>query len=282
MDAEDKVALDKLVASGIRIPPQPRVLLELRELIVKGDYDIRDVGVIIAKDPGIVAMLFKAARSPAFSRGRKFKSLDQVLMVLGVQQTCNLVQAMSLSSTLSDATRGAFETFWMRANDIAMMASIIAEDQVSVCNVFPDQAYLAGIFFECGVPVLMMRFKDYCKTLHLDDARCWPNLSDEDAKFNVDHCSIGYLVAKHWNLPDFVCTAIRFHHEMPSESSMGAAISLIAILQLAINFYHRFHQQHNPIWDRIGQRVVDEIGLSHMNLDDYYESVIARFLNEDV
>ena len=58
---------------------------------------------------------------------------------------------------------------------------MIAGDQVSVCNVFPDQAYMAGIFHECGVPVLMMRFPDYCSKLHLDDVSCWPNLAEEDA-----------------------------------------------------------------------------------------------------
>ena len=64
---------------------------------------------------------------------------------------------------------------------------------------------MAGIFHECGVPVLMQRFGDYAKKLNLESACCWPELATEDAQFHVDHCSIGYLVGRHWKLPDFVC-----------------------------------------------------------------------------
>lgn len=273
---EDQQALDRLAASGIRIPPQPKVLIELRRTIAHGDYDIRSVSRIIGQDPGLVAMLFKASRSPVFSRGRKFDKLDQVLQVIGVKQTYNLVQAIALSTTISDGTRTAFEVFWTRASEVAQLAAMIAEDQVSVCNVFPDQAYMAGIFHECGVPLLMMRFPDYCKKLHLDNICCWPSLLEEDAKFDVDHCSIGYLVARHWGLPDFVCAAIRYHHEVPTEE-LGAAISMVSIVQLAIHFHHCINDQTNPVWDRIGARVVEEIGLTSHDVEDYFDDVSQRF-----
>jgi HD-like signal output (HDOD) protein len=277
---EEQQALDRLAASGIRIPPQPKVLIELRDKIATGDYSIRSISHIISQDPGLVAMLFKASRSPVFSRGRKFDKLDQVLQIIGVKQTYNLVQAIALSTAIGNSTRKAFERFWMRSGEVAELAALIAEDQVSVCNVFPDQAYMAGIFHECGVPVLMMRFPDYCKKLHLDDVSCWPNLAEEDAKFKVDHCSIGYLVARHWGLPDFVCAAIRYHHEVPADE-FGAAISLVSIVQLAIHFYHRIHDQPNPVWNKIGHRVLEEIGLTPHDEDDYFEEMFRRFNQAD-
>ena len=276
MQIEEQQALDRLVASGIRIPPQPRVLIELRRKIASDVYDIRSIAGIISQDPGLVAMLFKASRSPVFARGRKFDKLDQVLQVIGIKQTYNLVQAIALSTAVSDGKRKAFEVFWRRASDVAQIAAMIAEDQVSVCNVFPDQAYMAGIFHECGVPVLMMRFPDYCGKLHLDHACCWPSLAEEDTKFDVDHTSVGYLVARHWGLPDFVCAAIRYHHEMPGEE-MGAVISLVAILQLAIYFHLRLNDQDNPVWDRIGDQVLDELGFKSDYLEHYFEDITERF-----
>jgi HD-like signal output (HDOD) protein len=276
VQSEEQQAFDRLVANGIRIPPQPRVLLELRDKIATGDFSVRAISTIISQDPGLVAMLFKAARSPVFSRGRKFDKLDQVLQVIGVKQTYSLVQAIALSTAIGGGTRKAFERFWTRSGEVAQLAALIAEDQVSVCNVFPEQAYMAGIFHECGVPILMMRFPDYCKKLQLDDVCCWPALSEEDSKFNVDHCSIGYLVARHWGLPDFVCIAIRYHHEVPADE-FGAAISLVAIVQLAVHFYHRLNDQADPVWDRIGRRVLDELGLTTHELDDYFDDVSGRF-----
>ena len=48
----------------------------------------------------------------------------------------------------------------MHSRAIAQLAMLIAGRRVTVCNIFPDQAYLAGIFHDCGVPVLMQRFPD--------------------------------------------------------------------------------------------------------------------------
>ena len=273
---DEEKELQKLVASGVRIPPQPRVVIELQRLLTTGDYDMRSVAKVIAHDPGIVAMLFKASKSPVFARGRTLNSLEQVVMVIGVKQVFSLVQAVALSTTVSDSTRKAFEVFWTRAQEVANIAALIAGDRVSVCNVFPEQAFLAGIFHECGVPVLMLRFPDYCKALQLHDACCYPVLAEEDARFNVDHISVGYLVAKHWKLPDFVCAAIRYHHEMPTEE-VGASISLVSILQLAIHFYHRMNRQGDPLWDKIGPRVLSEVGLAPEDEADYLEQISHQF-----
>jgi HD-like signal output (HDOD) protein len=279
MQVDEQKALERLMKQGVQLPPQPRVLVELQNLLRSDDYEMRSVAKVISQDPGIVALLFRVARSPAFSRARSAQTLEQILMVVGVKQVFNLVQAASLSMALSDSTRRAFEVFWNRAHEIAQMAAIIAEDRVSVCNVFADQAYLAGIFHECGVPVLMLRFPQYCETLRLDNATCWPILSAEDEKFDVDHCSVGYLVARHWGLPDFVCDAIRFHHDLPEERTVGASVTLVAIIQLASHFYHRLHEVDDPLWEQIGPRVLSEVGLGRDEDKDYYEQISGRFLD---
>lgn len=277
IDAEK--AMKELVAKGIKIPPQPKVLLDLNRMLGNDNFDVRSLAQIIGADPGITAMLFKVARSPVFGRGKKFESLDQVIMVVGVKQTFNLVQAMALASSVSDKSRKAFDIFWTRSQEVAQMAALIARDRISICNVFPDQAYMAGIFHECGVPLLMLRFPDYCKLLQLNNVCCWPNLAEEDAKFNVDHCSVGYIVARHWKLPDFVCAAIQYHHEMPREEA-GAACTLVAILQLSIHFYNRISNIDDPLWSRIGNAVLNELGIHVDDEQDYFEEISEQFLDK--
>lgn len=276
MNSKDQQTLDQLITRGIRIPAQPGVLVELRETIARGDYTLASVARLINKDPGLVAMLFKVAQSPAFARGRKFAKLNEVLQIIGIQQAYNLVQAIALANTIGDGQRSALARFWTRSSDVAELASLIATDHISVCNVFPDQAYMAGIFSQCGVPVLMMRFPDYGRKLHLGDSDSWPDLAEEDALFNVDHCTIGYLVARHWGLPDFVCAAIRYQAERPEEQT-GAATSLVAIVQLASHAYLHDKGQHDPLWQKIGRRVLDELGLSDNELADYLDDLLPRF-----
>ena len=105
---KDKKAADDLLATGIRIPPQPRILIELREAIDGSNCTVGSISRIINQDPGLVAMLFRISRSPAFSRGRKFIKLGDVLQVIGVQQTYNLVQSIALTTAIGGATQNAW------------------------------------------------------------------------------------------------------------------------------------------------------------------------------
>ena len=272
-----EMAMKDLVAKGIKIPPQPKVLLDLNRKLASESFDVHSLAQIVATDPGITAMLFKAARSPMFGCGKKFETLDQVIMVIGVNQTFNLVQAMALRSSVSDKSRKILDFFWTRSHEIAQMAALIAKDRQAICNVFPDQAYMAGIFHGCGVPLLLQRFPDYCKSFQLDKQLSWPNLAEEDARFNVDHCSIGYIVARHWGLPDFVCAAIAYHDEMPSEE-VGTVRTLVAILQLSIHFYYLISGVETPGWDKIGKSVLDELGIGRDEEQDYFEEISESFL----
>lgn len=275
--ADIEKAIKDLVSKGIKLPPQPKVLIELQKKLASKSCNMKDLARIISSDPGITAMLFKAVRSPVFSGGRKFNSVEQALTVIGVKQIYNLVQAVVLSTSISSTTRKSFDIFWTRSQEVAQIAALIAADRISVCNIFPDQAYMAGIFHECGVPVLMQRFPEYCAKLKLDTATCWPKLAEEDALFNVDHCSIGYLMAHHWKLPDFICQSILYHHELPHEE-IGAVRTLVAIMQLATHFYHRITRVKDPAWPKLRDEVLAELGIHPDTEQEYYEDISAQFL----
>ncbi|THF62376.1 HDOD domain-containing protein [Pseudothauera nasutitermitis] len=264
-------------ARGIRIPPQPQVLVELVQLLADDDYDSREVAGVIAKDPGLSAMVFKIVRSPVFYRGRAAPdTLEQSVIRLGFQQTLNIARAVALSTSIGQETRPAYEKFWQRSRELAQLASLVAAERVSVCNIFPDQAYMAGVFFDCGVPVLMQRFPDYCKTLLLDGRLDFPSLREEDQRFNVDHCSIGYLVARHWHLPEFIAQAI-LHHDTVPHDELGAVRSLVAIVHLAAHARMNMLKVYDYNWDRIGGEVLAELGLHPDDLPGYLADLRERF-----
>jgi HD-like signal output (HDOD) protein len=276
LDDADGAMVKRLIERGIKIPPQPRVLEELRQLIRGRESDVRVLARVIGQDPGLLGMLFKVVRSSAYRQHQPFDSVEQILQMVGVGQTFNMVQALSLAATGGQSNRRAFEAFWARSQAIAQIAMLIADDRVSVCNIFPDQAYLAGIFHDCGVPVLLQRFSTYCKEMHLGEPGCWIDLGEEDRKFNADHCVVGYLVARHWGLPDFICDAIRFHHDI-SRLGNHTALTMVAILQLAIEIYHVDQQIENPEWHEIQATVLSELGFREDSLSEFIDDILERF-----
>ncbi|NTV09842.1 MAG: HDOD domain-containing protein [Zoogloea sp.] len=276
----DKV--EALLAKTVKIPPQPRVLVEVNDLILSGRFDIRSLARTLGQDAGLTSMLFKLVRSPLYAKGRSLDNLEQVLMVVGVKQTLNLVRAAALTSTIGGDS-GLFESFWQRSTAIARLAAIIAGDRVQVCNIAPDQAYLAGVFHDCGVPLLVQRFEEYGDALR---ATGWPPqwaaVCEEDLRLGVDHAVIGYLVARHWGLPDFVCNAIRWHHELRHLSVDHDVHSMVAILQMAIELYCRESHFPNPEWPLMEGHVLSELGIHVDDFPVYSDEMRDRFRSSDV
>jgi len=275
-DDESK-GVQRLIEKGITIPTQPRVLQELQQKLAQGVADVRVLARTIGQDPGMGAMLFRVVQSAAFIKYQPFDSLEYILQTVGLQQTSNLVRAIALSSALpAKHNRKAFETYWARSQAIADLAMLIAEDRITVCNIFPDQACLAGIFHDCGVPVLMQRFSTYGKDMRLDEPGSWVNPAEEDARFNADHCVIGYLVAKHWKLPDFICDSIRFHHDFRRIDD-HAARTMVAILQFAIQLYSLDQGVSNTEWSQVSAEVLDELGLREEFLPELVDVILDRY-----
>ena len=262
---------------GVKIPPQPRVLEELRRLLNRREFDVRALARIIHQDPGVTALLFKAVKSAAYRQHHPFESVEQIIHALGVKETFNLVQAVVLTSaTVIKSNRLALESFWSRSQAVAQLAMLIADDRVSVCNIFPDQAYLAGMFHDCGVPVLMQRFSTYCQEMQLGAAGRWVDLQEEDRRFNLDHCAVGYLVARHWSLPAFICDAVRCHHDIAS-MGMHASRTMVAILQLAMELHCREQRVDNPEWQRVQADVLAELGIHDDALPEFADEILERF-----
>ncbi|MBI2306695.1 MAG: HDOD domain-containing protein [Rhodocyclales bacterium] len=278
-DDESK-SIKRLVDKGIKLPLQPHVLEEMRHLLSRGVTDLRVIARSISQDAGIVAALFRVVQSAAYRRMQPFESVEQILQAIGTRQTFNIVQAVALAAAMpSKHNAQAFGAFWARSQAVAQIAMLIAEDRVSVCNIFPDQAYLAGIFHDCGVPVLMQRFSTYCKAMHADEQGAWLDLAEEDKRFNADHCVVGYLVGKHWKLPDFICDAIRFHHDMAGLGN-HAARTMVGILQLAIHLYYLDLHIENPEWPRVEAAVADELGLRSDALPEFIDDIFERYHSE--
>ena len=95
----DAARIKRLLEGGIKIPAQPRVLEELRKLMLRKELDVRMLARVINQDPGLTAMLFKVVASPAYRQHQPFDSVEQILHAVGVRQTFNLVQAIALAST---------------------------------------------------------------------------------------------------------------------------------------------------------------------------------------
>lgn len=236
-----------LLDRGIKIPPQPRVAEQFKAMVARGECDVRRLAQVLAEDPGITGMLFKVVRTPAYAQYQPFESIEDILQAVGLKQSANLVLAIAFGVCFPKKNAASFEAYWARSRAIAQLAMLVAEFRFGDLGAGSDQAYLAGIMHDAGIPAMMLRFPSYCESMDLTSPEKWANIAQEDKKFFADHAVVGYLIGKHWHLPDYVCAAIRFHHDLSSTQPEDAR-GMVAIVQYATELYFRDRRGTNPDW----------------------------------
>lgn len=270
MDAQ----LNDLLSRGVSIPAQPGVLMAVAKALQGDEVDVRELAREMTSDAGLTALVFRLARSPRHGGGR-VDNLEQAILRVGLRPVFSLARALALKGAIG-GDQLLLERFWARSNGVARYASAIAEERVAVCNIFPDQAYLAGVFHHCGVPLLAQRFPAY-QALYWETEKAGAELNpaEEDRRVQMDHCVVGFLVARHWGLPDFVAAAIRHHHELEDLEEFRAR-SMVAILQLALRLHHLDSGVDSPEWFRVHETVMEELGLYREGFEEYLDEIRER------
>lgn len=269
-----KTLIENILNCQISIPPQPAILLEIDKLINKPNNNLIAIGHLVSKDVGISAAVLKLTNSSYYGSQHQVTSISKAIAIMGLEQVTNIVKGLALRQALSGHEL-AYEKFWERSGEIATLSSIIAGKQVSSCNISLDQAYTAGLFHECGVPILMQHFPEYCGAFRLSQGSNWPDFKNEDLLFDTDHAVVGYLVAKHWNLPDIICQAVRFHHERLNVEY--SALTLVSILQMAQHIFKDLHNLDDAEWPQIKEHVLEEIGVWKKDSEEFIKDVLDAF-----
>lgn len=266
---------EQLIGNSITIPPQPKILVDIHELAQQKQPKLNKIAQLVSQDVGLSAMLFKIINSPFYGLRKEIDSVSQAISVLGLNPLFTIIKCVALRRSIS-GNSPAYERFWERSNDLAQLCSIIANKQRPVCPVAPDHAYMLGLFSECGVAILMQRFPDYCNVLNQKGHQNWPDLTEEDCKFNTSHDVVGYLLAKNWHLPDAICQAIRFHHDIIPHDNPDT-VALVTILQMAMHISSLISGYPDSDWPRTQGLVLQELGISQDSLKEYEEEVIELF-----
>src|SRR5690554_4935317 len=130
------------IMQGIKIPPQPQILVDLQMEQVMPNPDLKEIARLISQDVGLAGTVLKVVNSPFFELKSRITSVQQAVSLIGLRSVVNIINGLSIKSQMSDETIVNMNRFWDTANDIAQVSLNIAK-QVGYPN--PDMAYLLGL-----------------------------------------------------------------------------------------------------------------------------------------
>ena len=264
---------------GLNIPACPASLTTILREAKNPSTDFNRLARLISRDAGITGPLLKLANSPFLGLGRKVTSVLQAISVLGLQNTLNLVQNIALKQSLGGGSHN-FEKFWERSTLSATIAERIA---VKFPSISKDDAYLAALFHDCGIPVLMMKFPEYRDTLIAQGKLGKPICDIENDHFSTSHPVVGYMLTRNWMLPAHISKAILHHHDSTIFSATtgrieAAICNLIGVVHMAEYVADEHLLVREKSWHLFERDVLKHFEMSAQEFAEIKEDVLA-FLN---
>jgi HD-like signal output (HDOD) protein len=274
LDPNDDIAIESILASGIKLPPRPDVLVDLEYLSVDPESEPAHYAQIIARDPMLAGAMFRVANSPIFSLSSSVDTLERAVFQIGTKNTMSVVRSECLRKALSeDFDNPVLEALWQRQMSIAELA-VRAAKAAGVRGVRPDMLYLLGIFHDCGVAILAKHNPAYGDAYLRD--RTAPDLLALDAEHKVNHAAIGKLLASDWQLPKELGMAIRHHHQIAPGGMSDSVRTLILMLQFATHLHFRRMSAENPEWETWREAVDMLLDLDDAGRTDLEGELIAK------
>jgi HD-like signal output (HDOD) protein len=238
--------IQAILASGIKIPPMPEVLIHLNALLRDPDAGPKELADLIRNDGALSGAVFRVVGSPVFGLRTKVDSLPRAISMLGMKNAGALLRSEALRAALSDPQHAkALQHLWARSSAVAENC-VIAVKKARLRDISPDSAFTLGMFHDCGLALLCKRFPTYAQALN--ETSAWPDILELDRSHQLSHAVMGQMVAKNWALPDEIVLAIRQHHELDTTGLEATTLRLCAVLNFACHLHNQQHGLDDQDW----------------------------------
>ncbi|HJV25247.1 MAG TPA: HDOD domain-containing protein [Aromatoleum sp.] len=248
----------------IEIPPRPAILDHVMAEMQADEPDYRRLSSLITSDVGLAAWLVKTANAPIFGFRMKATTVRDALMRLGLLMVLRTVAAYGVRQALPE--NPALAGFWDTSARVAHLCAWLARELGIKEGVRAEDAYTYGLFRDCGIAVLMRVNPDYAATLAQATGEPVKAFTEvESERLGLNHAMVGSIMARSWYLPEPMCEAILFHHELTASPLVGlsrAGYRLAALAQLAEWLQGRHSLAVEREWKKQGGAVLSRLELT--------------------
>ncbi len=218
----------------LEFPPLPETAQRIIKLRVDPNADIQDLSNIVESDPALAAQVVSWAASPYYAAPGKIKSVhDAIVRVLGFDLVLNLSLGLALGKTLSlpkESAKG-FTPYWQQAVYAAtaveaLVGAIPPKERPSM-----GMAYLSGLLHNFGYLILAEVFPPHFSNIcRYQEANPFSNHCHiERHLIGVTREQLGAWLMRLWNMPEEVCTALRYQNESSYQGDEHAYANLLFI-----------------------------------------------------
>lgn len=194
----------------------------------------REIADLVQREPGLAVRVLKVANSAYYGRSRDIGTLDQALVVLGLDAVRGITAAACLDRSI--ARRSQFGAIDPKALVHHCIASAFAAESLARASgrAVAAGAFMAALLHDFGVPVQERLDGDGVLAL-IEALRTQPDADAgelERTLVQVSHGRCAQVIFDSWQLPTSIGLAAR-HHDDPA-GAPGPVRELTTLVHLGI------------------------------------------------
>jgi HD-like signal output (HDOD) protein len=196
------------------LPTLPVIVQQIQKLIDNPKSNMAQIATIITRDQSIAARVVRLVNSAFYGIGTKISSIQQAIMLLGLNTVKNLVIGVSVVNLFEGVQSASIfdrQKFWLHTFGCATGARLIAK-RLNLDE--PEDFFMAGLLHDIGILILDQFFHEEFIAILQQIVKTKNELPlVETNVLGLSHCDIGEAVANKWRIPEYLTIAIRNHHK---------------------------------------------------------------------
>lgn len=205
--------------------------------------------------------------------------------MLGTRNVNNLITFFELKKGFDKKSSISHEKYWDLAMDTATVMKLLINSLGTKINCALDDAYAFGLFRDCGIPLMGIKYDNYKSVLIAANQQTEMMFTQvEDHQYHTNHAVVGYFVARSWNLPQNLCELILRHHEpdfLQSGDADKEQKDLYALAKVAENILSHYKDgKDDTEWHLVKDDVLSYLGLSDMDYHEIHEDTKETLMIE--
>ncbi len=271
--------IQQRLEATLEIPPLAETAQKIIKLRVDPDATIDDITGVVETDPALAAQVVSWAASPYYASTGKIRSVeDAIVRVLGFDLVINLALGLALGKTLSLPKDHPQQTtpYWQQSIYTAAVIEGLTRAIPRAQRPEAGLTYLAGLLHNFGYLLLAHVFPPHfsliCRQLEVN-----PHLHHsyvEQHLLGISREQMGSWLMRYWDMPDELCTALRFQHDPTYD---GEHCEYANLVYLAVRLLRQ-----NGIGSGPAEVIPDEI-YTRLNLSrDKAEDSVRKVLEAEV
>ena len=213
--------LHHLFRSDALVPAFPAAAMKLCTLAQKDSTQMDDVSKVVSADAGLATRCVQIASSIGFA-ARPIESINQALMLIGLQQVRRVALAVAAIDTFADLGPAVdWQKYWMHNVLVGRLTELVA----GTFRKTTGAEYLAGLLHDAGKLIVEQYFPEQAAQIIAQaEVRKCGHIDVEMELLGISHSQIGAALCECMQVHPHILRAVWYHHDPLASAHTGDAV----------------------------------------------------------